>query len=75
MLLAIQQRPEPESCQASRSSSRWLRRQHVVRAAATFDAATGSRGSRPGYGVGGHPFLSDLPADERRAVLEYLKTL
>ncbi len=28
-----------------------------------------------GYGVKGHPFLCDLPPDDRRAVLEYLKTL
>jgi mono/diheme cytochrome c family protein len=32
-------------------------------------------GTLPGYGVEGHRFLSDLPADERRAVMEYLKTL
>jgi mono/diheme cytochrome c family protein len=32
-------------------------------------------GSAPGFGVQGHTFLSDLPADDRRAVLEYLKTL
>jgi hypothetical protein len=32
-------------------------------------------GTLPGYGVEGHPFLSDLPPDERRAVMEYLKTL
>lgn len=32
-------------------------------------------GTRPGYGVDGHEFLSDLPAADRRAVLEYLKTL
>jgi mono/diheme cytochrome c family protein len=31
--------------------------------------------SVPGYGVGGHPFLSDLPAADRRAVLEYAKLL
>jgi mono/diheme cytochrome c family protein len=31
--------------------------------------------SQPGLGVGGHPFLADLPDDDRRAVLEYLKTL
>ena len=29
----------------------------------------------PGYGNGGHEFLSDLESEERRAVLEYLKTL
>jgi mono/diheme cytochrome c family protein len=29
----------------------------------------------PGLGVGGHPFLSDLPAPDRRAVIEFLKTL
>jgi hypothetical protein len=28
-----------------------------------------------GYSVQGHPFLCDLPADDRRAVLEHLKTL
>ena len=28
-----------------------------------------------GYGVQGHTFLSDRPADERAAILEYLKTL
>jgi hypothetical protein len=32
-------------------------------------------GTQPGYGVEGHWFLSDLAAEERRAVLEYLKTL
>jgi hypothetical protein len=32
-------------------------------------------GTQPGYGVEGHRFLSDLPADDRRAVLEYLKLL
>ena len=32
-------------------------------------------GEARGYGVQGHPFLSDLAADDRRAVLEYLKTL
>jgi hypothetical protein len=26
-------------------------------------------------GVAGHPFLANLPPDERRAVIEYLKTL
>ncbi len=31
--------------------------------------------SVPGMGVEGHRFLADLPADDRRAVLEYLKTL
>lgn len=31
--------------------------------------------TRPGYGTGGHPYLSDLDATSRRAVLEYLKTL
>ena len=31
-------------------------------------------GSRPGLGVGGHPFLADLGKDAR-AVIEYLKTL
>jgi hypothetical protein len=34
-----------------------------------FDSA------RPGFGVGGHTFLADLPDGDRRAVLEYLKTL
>jgi mono/diheme cytochrome c family protein len=34
-----------------------------------YDART------PGLGVGGHPFLANLPADDRRAVIEYLKTL
>ncbi len=29
----------------------------------------------PGFRVGGHPFLSDLGAEEARAVIEYLKTL
>jgi hypothetical protein len=28
-----------------------------------------------GYSVDGHPFLCDLPADDRQAVLEHLKTL
>ena len=32
-------------------------------------------GTKAGYGVEGHRFLADLPADERRAVMEYLKTL
>ncbi len=32
-------------------------------------------GSAPGLGVGGHPFLAQLPADEKRAVIEFLKTL
>lgn len=32
-------------------------------------------GTQPGYGVEGHRFLSDLGAEERRAVVEYLKTL
>lgn len=32
-------------------------------------------GTRPGLGVGGHPFLAELEASERNAVLEYLKTL
>jgi hypothetical protein len=32
-------------------------------------------GDRPGFGVQGHPFLSGLEKDERRAVIEYLKTI
>lgn len=32
-------------------------------------------GTVPGYGVEGHPFLSDLADDERAAVIEYLKTI
>jgi hypothetical protein len=32
-------------------------------------------GRKPGYRVSGHTFLSALPADDRRAVIEYLKTL
>lgn len=32
-------------------------------------------GATPGLGVEGHPFLSDLPPDERGAVIEYLKTI
>jgi mono/diheme cytochrome c family protein len=32
-------------------------------------------GTRPGFHVEGHTFLSALPADDRRAVIEYLKTL
>lgn len=32
-------------------------------------------GNAPGLGVGGHPFLAELAADDRRAVIEYLKTL
>ncbi len=32
-------------------------------------------GGKPGYHVTGHTFLSDLPAEERRAVMEYLKTI
>jgi len=34
-----------------------------------YDAA------EPGFGVQGHPFLSDLDAERQRAILEYLKTL
>jgi hypothetical protein len=29
----------------------------------------------PGYDVGGHTFLADLPSSDSRAVIEYLKTL
>jgi hypothetical protein len=32
-------------------------------------------GDKPGYGVGGHPFLSRLSDGDRHAVVEYLKTL
>lgn len=32
-------------------------------------------GTEPGFGVQGHPFLSDAPSEERDAILEYLKTL
>lgn len=32
-------------------------------------------GNKAGYRVEGHPFLSELPAGDRRAVIEYLKTL
>ena len=32
-------------------------------------------GTKPGYDVGGHTFLSDLAPPERTAILEYLKTL
>ena len=32
-------------------------------------------GTQPGFGVQGHPFLSNAPEEERRAILEYLKTL
>ncbi len=32
-------------------------------------------GTQPGYHVDGHRFLADLPDADRRAVLEYLKTL
>lgn len=32
-------------------------------------------GDKPGFGVQGHPFLSGLGPDDRRAVLEYLKTI
>jgi hypothetical protein len=32
-------------------------------------------GEKLGYHVDGHPFLADLPADDRKAVMEYLKTL
>ncbi len=31
--------------------------------------------TRPGFGVGGHPFLADLGAADAAAVVEYLKTL
>jgi len=57
-----------------RVGSRW-------RSASPMDDATLAPGeyvydaSSPGCGVGGHPFLSDLPAADRRAVLEYAKTL
>jgi mono/diheme cytochrome c family protein len=32
-------------------------------------------GGEPGLGVGGHPFLANLAPEDRRAVIEYLKTL
>jgi mono/diheme cytochrome c family protein len=32
-------------------------------------------GTKPGFSVLGHPFLADLDAPVRRAILEYLKTL
>ncbi|HJL18458.1 MAG TPA: hypothetical protein RMH99_22530 [Sandaracinaceae bacterium LLY-WYZ-13_1] len=32
-------------------------------------------GTRPGYGVQGHPFLGAAPEGERRAILAYLRTL
>jgi len=32
-------------------------------------------GDAPGLHVDGHPFLARLNRDERRAVIEYLKTL
>lgn len=32
-------------------------------------------GDQPGFGTQGHPFLSGLDKDDRRAVMEYLKTL
>jgi hypothetical protein len=32
-------------------------------------------GTAPGLGVGGHPFLAKLAPGERKAVIEYLKTL
>ncbi|MBX3261303.1 MAG: hypothetical protein KF782_16580 [Labilithrix sp.] len=32
-------------------------------------------GDLPGLGTQGHPFLSELDADDRRAAIEYLKTL
>ena len=32
-------------------------------------------GTRPGYGVQGHPFLADAPEPEREAILAYLRTL
>lgn len=35
----------------------------------TYDA------TRPGYGAGGHTFGDDLTDDDRRALIEYLKTL
>lgn len=31
--------------------------------------------TKPGFSVDGHAFLSDLPTGDRRAVIEYLKTL
>jgi hypothetical protein len=32
-------------------------------------------GAPLGYHTGGHPFLADLPAADRRAIIEYLKTI
>ena len=32
-------------------------------------------GTKPGFGVGGHPFLAQLGSDEASLVIEYLKTL
>lgn len=32
-------------------------------------------GTKPGFSVAGHPFLARLPDDQKRAVMEYLKTL
>jgi mono/diheme cytochrome c family protein len=32
-------------------------------------------GTTPGLGVGGHPYLAKLAPDQRKAVIEYLKTL
>jgi hypothetical protein len=33
------------------------------------------RSDTPGFGVQGHPFLSGLESADRRAVIEYLKTI
>ena len=56
----------------------------VAHAGLGWRAASGSEkpahgyvydGEQPGYRVDGHKFLSELAPDDRRAVVEYLKTL
>jgi hypothetical protein len=53
---------------------------HAWKAAPTKPSALGTGqylydGDAPGYSVTGHRFLCDLPEDDRRSVVEFLKTL
>ena len=60
-------------------------RYDLVRVGVRYDTPTTGRallpseyaydGTQPGYSVLGHPYLADLPPEQRRAVMEYLKTL